>query len=184
MKLSPETKQRLLHAARKAITAAARGDQRPALSAQDWPEEAREECGAFVTLTRKGLLRGCIGLMESVWPLPETVARMAAAAATEDPRFPAARPEEVETLGIEISVLSPLRRVATPEAIHLGQDGVLVKKGARTGVFLPQVARETGWTRERFLNELCASKAGLPENAWQDPNTELYTFQAEIFNDS
>jgi len=105
---------------------------------------------------------------------------MAECAALHDPRFEPVSPGELKDLSLEISVLSPLKRVTSAEEIELGQDGVLVRQGRSSGVFLPQVARETGWDKERFLNELCAGKAGLAPEAWKSTECELFTFTVEL----
>ncbi len=183
MNVTPEEGRRLLELARQSAAAAAGRRSLPAVRLAEWPEALREPLGAFVTLHHRGRLRGCIGRMTSQQSLPETVADMAAAAAVEDPRFPALRPEELDDVRVEISVLSPLARIQNPEEIQLGRHGVLVRQGRRTGVFLPQVATETGWDLETFLSELCSGKAGLEENAWQDPETELYTFTAQVIRE-
>lgn len=183
MDMAAEDQRRLLDLARRAAAAAAARKPLPNVRPAEWPAAMREPLGAFVTLHHRGRLRGCIGRMTSPLPLPETVVDMAAAAAMEDPRFPPLRPEELEGLRVEISVLSPLARIRDPKEIRLGVHGVLVRQGRRTGVFLPQVATETGWDLETFLSELCSGKAGLEENAWQDPETELYTFTAQIFQE-
>jgi AmmeMemoRadiSam system protein A len=109
---------------------------------------------------------------------------MAVAAATEDSRFASLTASELETVEIEISVLSPFRKISSPQEIELGRHGVMVKKGRQTGIFLPQVATETGWDKEEFLNELCSQKAGLPPTAWRDDKeVELYTFTAQVFSE-
>lgn len=177
--LSPADRVTLLRLAREAVRAAAYGEEPPGLP-QGLSPALAEICGAFVTLTIRGRLRGCIGTIEGRYPLAETVLKMGAASAASDPRFAPLTPAEFKEVAIEISVLSPLRRVASADEIRLGEHGVVVKRGGRCGVFLPQVARETGWTKERFLSELCAGKAGLPDNAWQDLSCELYVFTVEI----
>jgi uncharacterized protein (TIGR00296 family) len=108
---------------------------------------------------------------------------MAVEAAVGDPRFPPVELSEVKDISIEISVLSPLERVDSAEKIQLGTHGVLIRKGYRSGVYLPQVATETGWSKEEFLSSLCAHKAGLAADAWKDPATEVYIFSAEIFSE-
>jgi AmmeMemoRadiSam system protein B/AmmeMemoRadiSam system protein A len=138
--------------------------------------------GAFVTLHKNGELRGCIGNYGKE-PLAKTIVNMAVAAASEDPRFKPVTREELKDIEIEISVLSPLRRARSADEIVLGKHGVIVKKGFRQGVFLPQVATETGWSKEEFLGQLCAQKAGLPYNAWADPSTELTVFTAQVFSE-
>ncbi len=137
--------------------------------------------GAFVTLHKKGELRGCIGHMAQDAPLALTVSRMAIQAALHDSRFEPVRAEELPFLEIEISALTPFARVPGPASVVVGRDGVLIRKGGRSAVFLPQVAPEQGWGREELLTHLCR-KAGLPDDAWRGP-CELYTFQAEVFGE-
>ncbi len=141
------------------------------------------EMGAFVTLHENGRLRGCIGNLIGDQPLYLTVRDMAVEAATGDPRFPPVTMKELEDIEIEISALSPLELTDSPDNIRMGIHGVLVKKGYRSGVYLPQVAVETGWSKEEFLSSLCAHKAGLPADAWKDKSTELYLFTASVFSE-
>jgi AmmeMemoRadiSam system protein A len=177
--LTPAEKATLLELAQAALVAAVRQTPPPKLPEPLSPGLTRT-AGAFVTLNRGRRLRGCIGLMESDHPLAETVVAMAECAALHDPRFEPVSPGELKDLSLEISVLSPLKRVTSAEEIELGQDGVLVRQGRSSGVFLPQVARETGWDKERFLNELCAGKAGLAPEAWKSTECELFTFTVEL----
>jgi len=142
-----------------------------------------EPMGAFVTLHENGRLRGCIGNMVGSVPLYKTVADMAIEAATGDPRFSAVTAGELDNMDIEISVLSVLKRVKDASQIQVPGNGVIVKRGSRTGVYLPQVAVETGWSRDQFLTSLCSEKAGLEPDAWKDPSTELYVFTAEVFGE-
>jgi len=174
-------KQTLLRAARDTVEAVIK--QRPMPKPQSDDAELNACCGCFVTLKNRGRLRGCIGQFTSEIPLIQLVSRMAKASATSDPRFLAdrIRAKELPDLEIEISVLSPLRRSSNPPALRLGIDGIYIKKGYASGCFLPQVATETGWTVEEFLSYCCAHKAGLPGDAWKDPETEVYTFTAEVF---
>ncbi|MFH0952939.1 MAG: AmmeMemoRadiSam system protein B [Verrucomicrobiota bacterium] len=139
--------------------------------------------GAFVTLKEGGDLRGCIGRFQPDIPLWRVVMQMGVAAATQDARFPQVRTGELDKLEYEISVLSPLRKVGSWKEIELGRHGVEVVRGFRHGVFLPQVATETGWDLDTFMSQLCAQKAGLPQDAWKDPATELYVFTAQVFGD-
>lgn len=140
--------------------------------------------GAFVTITKNGQLRGCIGSIIGQEPLAKTVRDMSIAAATKDPRFTPVSVDELESIDVEVSVLSVPRRIKDSSEIVLGRDGVIVSDGGEhQGVFLPQVAKETGWTKEEFLNELCIQKAGLAADAWRDPKTLLYTFTAEVFGE-
>jgi AmmeMemoRadiSam system protein A len=142
-----------------------------------------QNMGAFVTLHKAGELRGCIGNIVGQQPLYLTVRDMAVEAATGDPRFPAVAAGEMEDIEIEISALSPLEKVSSADKIELGRHGVIVRRGSRSGVYLPQVATETGWSKEEFLSSLCAHKAGLPADAWKDNSTELYIFSAEVFSE-
>lgn len=146
-------------------------------------EALKEDMGAFVTLHEDGQLRGCIGNMVARGPLYLAVRDMAIASSTEDPRFPRVRVEELKDIDIEISALSPMRRISDPEKIEMGKHGVMVKMGWRSGVYLPQVADETGWTREEFMNSLCAHKAGIPKDAWKTGKCEIYIFTAEVFGE-
>jgi len=140
-----------------------------------------EPRGAFVTLRRRedGELRGCIGNLASERPLLETVSRMAVAAATEDPRFPALQEGELAEVTIEISALGPLEKIR-PEEVEVGRHGLLVSDGRRRGVLLPQVPLEHGWDRETFLAHTCW-KAGLPEDAWRRADVEILAFTACVF---
>lgn len=142
-----------------------------------------EERAVFVTLHRDGNLRGCIGHMHARIPLYKAVIQMSVAAAFEDPRFPTVQKEELDNIEIEISVLSPMERISDYNQIQMGIDGVWIKKDLHSGVYLPQVATDTGWDRETFLRSLCSSKAGLPADAYKDTNTEIYIFQVEKFSE-
>lgn len=142
-------------------------------------------CGAFVTLTNRGHLRGCIGTFSARLPLVRTIQQMAGAV-LRDPRFtdrPITRAELPE-LHVEISVLSPLEKVSNPlTEIELGRHGISVEGPWGSGCFLPQVATETGWSLEEFLSHCCAGKAGLPPDAWKDPSVNVYRFEAEVFGE-
>ena len=146
-------------------------------------EELKQDMGAFVTLHKNGQLRGCIGNMVARGPLYLAVRDMAIAAAVEDPRFPNVTPKEMEQIDIEISALSPMRKTNDYNEIVAGKHGVLVRQGGRSGVYLPQVATETGWDRDEFMTSLCAQKAGIPANAWRDGSCEIYLFTAEVFGE-
>jgi len=174
-------KKRLLEIARKSIETYLKSGKKLELNEAD--PLLLKEMGAFVTLNEHGELRGCIGNLVGQGPLYLTVRDMAIQAATGDPRFPAVVSDELKNIDIEISVLSPMQRIDNPDKIRLGTDGVLVRKGFRSGVFLPQVATETGWTKEEFMSNLCAHKAGLEPDAWKDKDTEISTFTAEVFSE-
>ena len=163
----------LLAIARAAVRAASAGDPAPPLPAE-LPGRLAAPAGAFVTLNAGSELRGCIGSVGPEGSLASLVARMAAASASKDPRFPPIRSEELPALSIEVSILSPAQR-ATPEEIEPGRHGVSLRLQRRRAVFLPQVATRHGWDRGRLLAELCR-KAGLPASAWEDPATVLRVF--------
>ncbi|MGD2094518.1 MAG: AmmeMemoRadiSam system protein A [Phycisphaerales bacterium] len=145
--------------------------------------ELNAPCGCFVTLKNRGQLRGCIGQFTSDSPLIELIAEMAKSSATGDPRFfsEPITTNELDKLDVEISVLSPLQKTDEPVSLRLGVDGIYIRKGHASGCFLPQVATETGWGKEEFLSYCCSHKAGLPPDAWKDPETKVYLFTAEIF---
>jgi len=146
-----------------------------------YPAALCEPRGAFVSLYCTGMLRGCVGQVDSPGPLADVVARSAISAALHDSRFPAIRAEEISALQIEISVLTVPERIP-PEAIVVGTHGVLVARGAFRGLLLPQVASERKWSGRRLLEETCV-KAGLPRDAWRDPATDIFGFTAEIFSE-
>jgi len=145
-------------------------------------EPQGEPYGAFVTLKKSGNLRGCIGNIRSERPLSETIREMALSAAFHDPRFLPLKEEEVELITIEISILSPLKKVEDRERIKTGRDGLLVKNGFNSGLLLPQVATEQNWDRETFI-EHTFRKAGLDPQMIEDPHTEIYSFTAEVFSE-
>jgi AmmeMemoRadiSam system protein A len=135
-----------------------------------------------VTLKKNGRLRGCIGYIEAVRPLLETVEEMAVSAAFRDPRFAPVEKEEVDDLSIEISVLNPVHEAADISEIEIGKHGIIITGRGRRGLLLPQVAVEYGWDRETFLDQTCV-KAGLPEGAWRSGETRIEIFSAEIFSE-
>jgi len=141
-------------------------------------EVFERKCGVFVTLHAGKRLRGCIGVIDARESLGYSLARCAASAALEDPRFNRVRPEEMGDLEIEVSLLSPLERIR-PEEIEIGRHGLLVEKGFHRGLLLPQVAVEHQLDKEQFLRETC-HKAGLPGEAWKEPETRIYGFTCEI----
>lgn len=174
-------RQTLLKVARDTVEAVITRKRLPKVEADD--PELNIHCGCFVTIKNQGELRGCIGQFTSDKPLIELIVDMATASATSDPRF-LGNPitaAELEDLDIEISVLSPLKKTDDPLSLRLGIDGIYIKRGCTSGCFLPQVATETGWSKEEFLSYCCAHKAGLSANAWKDPKTEVYLFTAEVF---
>ena len=180
-KMNDTQKQTLLKTARDTVGAVIAGA--PLTKPQSDDPELNAPCGCFVTLKNKGQLRGCIGQFTSEVPLIQLVAEMAKTSATGDPRFFAdpITETELEKLDIEISVLSLLKQTDDPLSLQLGVDGIYIKKGFASGCFLPQVATESGWSKEEFLSYCCAHKAGLQADAWKDPDTEVYLFTAEVF---
>jgi AmmeMemoRadiSam system protein A len=174
-----EAEKSFLHTvARQAIESRLSGRVFPPPSGET--ENLKEKRGAFVTLKRKGQLRGCIGYTRALKPLSRTIMEMAQAAAFEDPRFPPLSPKELDDLDIEISVLTPFRLIRDVTEIEVGKHGLLMERGGRSGLLLPQVATEYQWDRKTFLEHTCL-KAGLPRDAWKDAETKIYVFSAEIF---
>jgi AmmeMemoRadiSam system protein A len=180
MHLSDGDKRELLRIARRSIESVVRGRGVPIPKTTS--QVLQEPCGAFVTITERGQLRGCIGYTEVAKPLAEVVSEVAAKAALDDPRFPPVSEDELEQISIDISVLSPLEKVSDLEKIEVGKHGLLLEHGYFRGLLLPQVALEYKWDRETFLQNT-ARKAGLPSDAWKDKNTTLYSFTAEVFSE-
>jgi MEMO1 family protein len=182
--LNGEEKKTLLTMARKTLEEYLKTGKAPEFFKDTpVPENLKKEAGMFVTLRKNHDLRGCIGYIVGREPLYHAVSELAISSATRDPRFPPVKFEELKHIHIEISVMSPLRKVQSADEIVLGTHGVYVKKGFYSGIFLPQVATETGWDKETFLRQLCAGKAGLPQDAWKDKDTELQVFTADIFEE-
>ncbi|MGD0337586.1 MAG: AmmeMemoRadiSam system protein A [Bacteroidota bacterium] len=180
MRLTDDDKLLLLDIARKAIERAVQGQSQPEIPQHS--EALDQPCGAFVTLTEKGELRGCIGYTEAVLPLIETVRDVAPRSALEDPRFASVEPEEIGDLEIEISALSPMRQIADIDEIVVGTHGIMMQQGYSKGLLLPQVATEYNWDRDTFLRQT-ARKAGLPYDAWKNPMTKIFIFSAEVFHE-
>ncbi len=181
MNLTDEEKLELLRIARQSITSVVNGRELPEVEPKT--ENLKTPCGAFVTITINDNLRGCIGYVEPIKSLAETVNEVAAKSALEDPRFPPVEPNEVDKLEIEISVLSTLELVKSVDEIKVGEHGIMIKRGWRRGLLLPQVAIEHNLTREEFLEHTCL-KAGLYPDCWKEKGTEIYIFTAIIFKES
>ncbi len=177
--LADEERKELLRIARRAATTWIREGRVPDESPAS--EKLNAPGAAFVTLTEGKHLRGCIGYTEARAPLYRTVQECAVASATEDPRFVPVTADEIGSLRIEISVLTPLVPIR-PDQVDVGVHGLMVKRGGRRGLLLPQVPAEHGWDRETFLAQVCV-KAGLPRDAWRT-GAELYSFTAEVFAES
>ena len=183
--LTDYEKKVILSIARQAVEVAAK-ERMQIKVPEELPDalaHLREQRGVFVTLHKKGRLRGCIGYIQSPVRLIEGVRDNAFSAALRDHRFRPLTPDELDEIDIEVSVLTPLKRVGDYREIVAGKHGVVVRRGSRQGVFLPQVAPEQGWSRDEMLEALCTHKAGLPGNAYRDPETELHVFEAEVFGE-
>ncbi|MGA7161224.1 MAG: AmmeMemoRadiSam system protein B [Bacteroidota bacterium] len=179
--LNESDKRKLLWIARNTIEQYIKEKQSPAIDTTPLSLGAKTNGGAFVTLLKNGELRGCVGRFDSKEPLYRVVQQMAIAAATEDYRFPQVQVDEIGGLQIEISALTPMRRIASIDEIQLGRDGIYIRKGDRSGTFLPQVAMETGWTKEEFLGHCARDKAGLGWDGWKD--AEIYVYEANVFSE-
>jgi AmmeMemoRadiSam system protein A len=179
MTLSGAEQHELLRAARRTLEVYLESGKTPALETES--TALLQQRGAFVTLHRGKQLRGCIGTFEARDPLIDTVQRMAVAAATTDPRFPAVTSDELEQLHLEISALTPLQE-ATADEVEVGRHGIYITMGFQRGVLLPQVATENGWDRTTFLEHTCR-KAGLPPQAYKDPEARIEVFSAEVFGE-
>ncbi|MBM2816246.1 MAG: hypothetical protein HW421_3008 [Ignavibacteria bacterium] len=179
-KLSEKNKKTLLKAARQTVEACS-GKKENYSPGKSSPELS-ENYAAFVTLKKKGELRGCMGHTFSNQPLIDEVIEAARLASTHDPRFPSVRKSELNDLVLEISVLSRYKRVLDTGEIQTGDDGVYLRLGDSTGLFLPQVAREQKWDTKTFLEHL-GLKAGLKKDAYLNPNAELYRFRALVIKE-
>lgn len=141
-----------------------------------------QQLGVFVTLEKEGQLRGCIGAFEPKTPLYETLRDTTVSSASKDPRFSPVKKEELQEIAIEISVLTPRRKIASWEDFNLGSQGIVIENGLKSGTFLPQVAKDTDWSKEKFLEELCIQKADLPKDCYKDPNSNIYVYEAQVFS--
>jgi uncharacterized protein len=182
MDVSPQTQQAILILAADVVTRRLGGDPRP-LPAFDDVLFSQHAAGCFVSLHRRDnhALRGCIGMLATGKPLRESLVS-AAESVLGDPRFlvqPVTR-DELPQLEIEVTVLGPMERAKSPLDFEPTQRGIYLTLHGRSGLFLPQVARETGWTRQQLLSRLCTEKLGMPENAWTDPTAILHTFSADV----
>ena len=177
---SPETQAELLRLAREAIAHYLHNREILPFTSDD--PALRVESGVFVSLHKAGALRGCIGYIVSHNPVYQTVIDAAVSAAFNDPRFNPLRADELDSLDIEISLLSPPVEVSDPEEIKVGRDGLIITEGHYRGLLLPQVATEYGWDRETFLAHTC-NKAGLPSDAWKH-GALIERFEAQVFGET
>ena len=179
--LSRQEKQALLKIAKESVYNAVK-ERKLYQCSSGGMQALEQDRGAFVTLKEKGRLRGCIGYIAPMKPLCLTVRDVAAAAALEDPRFRPVEFRELPQLEYEVSVLSPLRRVTDIKQIKVGEHGLVMRRGDKEGLLLPQVPVEEHWNRTTFLEQTCV-KAGLPTDAWKDPDTDIFMFSALVFGD-
>jgi MEMO1 family protein len=179
--ISLKDKQELLKIARTSIEMQIRDNKKPDFNPGGYSKTLMAPAGAFVTLKEHGELRGCIGRFTSDEPLYKVIREMAIASATQDNRFDPVAENEIVRLEIEISVLSPMKKINSIDEIVLGKHGIYIKKGWSSGTFLPQVATETGWNKEEFLGHCARDKAGIGWNGWKD--AEIYIYSAEVFSE-
>lgn len=178
--LNSNDKKFLLKLARKTISEYIRKGTIPVINPAILSTALITPCGAFVTLNKNNSLRGCIGHFDATLPLWKVVQTMAIAAATQDPRFSKVESNEIDLLKIEISVLTPLKRIKSADEFILGKHGIYIRKGNSSGTFLPQVAK-IGWTRDEFLGHCASDKAGIGWDGWK--TAELYTYEALVFGE-
>lgn len=179
--LSTHEKAILLKIAREAIESRLAGKPLPQIATDTLPAPLAAHCGAFVTLHLNGRLRGCIGQFTSTTPLCDVVQQMAIAAAFRDHRFQPVTLKEMNRIELEISVLTPLKKIHSIDEFRLGEQGIYIIHGSRTGTFLPQVAESTGWTKEEFLGHCARDKAGIGWDGWK--TADLYTYEALVFDE-
>ena len=180
--LSREQQIELLQIARQTVESFVKNRKTPEFTVND--KQLQKQEGAFVTIHKSGELRGCIGqIVPSEKPLWQVVRDMAVAACSEDHRFDPVSVKELNEIDYEISVLSAPKEINNWQEIELGRHGVIVQQGGRSGVFLPQVADETGWDLDEFLSQLCWQKAGLPPNCYKNKDVALKTFTAQVFSE-
>lgn len=179
--LTDKDKADLLGVARLTMEEYVLGGVVPELKTETFSDNIHLACGAFVTLNKKGKLRGCIGTFDPSDPLYLVVQQMAVAASTRDYRFSRVKKEEFEDIEIEISVLTPMKKIKSIDEIVLGKHGIYIRKGMSAGTFLPQVATETGWSLEEFLGHCSKDKAGLGWNGWKE--ADIYIYEAIVFHE-
>jgi AmmeMemoRadiSam system protein A len=180
--LSEEEKRTLFAIAKDTLAWCVRGDKKPfPLESYQLTPKLKAVTATFVTLKIKGELRGCIGSLAPVEPLYQSVHHNAINAAQEDPRFRPVQAAELPRIAIDVSILSPIRDIASLDEFKLGQMGIILAKGMRRAVFLPEVAVEQGWTKEETLSSL-SRKAGLPEDAWKK-DARFQVFESVVISE-
>jgi AmmeMemoRadiSam system protein A len=180
IELTKQDGEQLLVVARETVRHRLLGRQAPSPKTEN--EHLKCRRGAFVTITSRGDLRGCIGYIEGIKPLIEIIKDCAIQAGFHDDRFGPLSPDEYPNIAFEISVLTPLVQVEELSEIVVGKHGLLISSRGRSGLLLPQVATEQGWDRDTFLAHTCL-KAGLPWDEWKNPRAEVYRFEAQIFSE-
>jgi AmmeMemoRadiSam system protein A len=176
--LTADDQKTLLRIARQALEARVRRIVAPVVEGEG---VLAQECGAFVTIHRRGALRGCLGRITTDMALADVVRHLAAVVADSDPRIEPVRREELDELDIEISVLTPQREVRSLDEIQIGRHGVIVEQAHRRGLLLPQVATERQWDVQQFVEHTCL-KAGLPPDAWRH-GARMFVFEADVFSE-
>ncbi|MBL4889767.1 MAG: AmmeMemoRadiSam system protein A [Candidatus Lindowbacteria bacterium] len=176
-----EESRELIHFVRACVESSVKGSD-PAIS----PQLAimQKCCGAFVTLKKDDILRGCIGHIQTTDPLFETIPRISSQSALSDPRFPPVKIDELGEITIELSVLTEPRTVASIREVQVGRDGIIVNGQGRSGCFLPQVGTETGWSAQKFVEQCLSEKAGLPIDSVSTGEATLEVFEAMIFSET
>jgi len=180
--LTPKEKKKLLQVARDALNEATINNKRIEIDESSMPSKFKEHLGAFVTLNKEGALRGCIGTFEPTKSLLNVIIDMAISAAQNDTRFMQVTQAELESIEIEISVLTPRKRVYSLDEIVLGRDGIYIKKGFHSGTFLPHVATQMHWSVEEFVGHCAQEKAEIGYDGYKD--AELFTYEAIVFSES
>jgi MEMO1 family protein len=180
-KLGDKDKKDLLRIARNTVVYYVTEQKRPVIDESTLSATVKNNCGAFVTLKKHETLRGCIGRFDANEPLYKIVQDMAIASSTQDYRFSPVVRSEIPEIEIEISVLTPMQRIKSIDEIELGKHGIYIRKGYRSGTFLPQVASETGWTKEEFLGHCAQDKAGIGWDGWKD--AEIFIYEAIVFGE-
>ena len=178
--LTTKDKQFLLELARNTIEQRLEGNSIPKVNEDELSENLKKNCGAFVTLNKNNQLRGCIGRFVATEPLYKVVQEMALASAFQDYRFTPVVKNELKNIDIEISVLTPLKRIYSSDEFQLGKQGIYMVMNGRSGTFLPQVAETTGWNKEEFLGHCAQDKAGIGWDGWK--KADLYTYEALVFD--
>jgi len=178
MVIGPDDQRRLLDLAHRALEARVRHASLPEIDSTLAPDVRR---GAFVSIFHEGELRGCLGRLNSPLPIARLVAQLAQAVADSDPRFHRVTPQELDGIGVEISVLTREHEIQSVDEIEVGRHGLIVEEGSNRGLLLPQVSAENGWDREAFLDHTCL-KAGLAADAWRR-GARIFVFEAQVFGE-